>query len=121
MPKRKKSLSYRQTVGKDNWITLPPQLCRYGNIELGDELQCIVRKDGLLLLLPPVNKRPKAYDQVLKEAVAYMDGNEELAMLWLHRPQQSLGGKRPIDRIKTAKGVKDVENLIGRLEHGVLV
>jgi len=120
MPKKQKRLSYRQTVGKDNWITLPPQLCRYGNIELGDELQCIVREDGLLLLIPPVNKRPMAYDQVLKLAVTFLDGDEEQATLWMHRPQHGLGGKSPVDRIRTAKGVKEVENLIGRLEHGVL-
>lgn len=46
-------------------------------------------------------------------------GDEEAARRWLHRPQRGLGGRIPVDMIETEAGAKEVENLLGRIEHGV--
>ncbi|MCB2193899.1 MAG: DUF2384 domain-containing protein [Deltaproteobacteria bacterium] len=47
---------------------------------------------------------------------------EELdaAMRWLRRPQVGLGGRVPLELAKTEPGAREVENLLGRLEYGVV-
>jgi uncharacterized protein (DUF2384 family) len=34
-------------------------------------------------------------------------------------PQRALGGAVPVDIAKTEVGAREIENIIGRLEHGV--
>lgn len=107
-------------VSESGRITLPKALRdRYG-IRPGDDLQMIVSEGVLCFLLPPVNKRPKAYAEIHTLALTVFDGNEEAAARWLHRPQVGLGNARPVDRMKTTEGAKDVEILLGRMEYGVL-
>lgn len=38
---------------------------------------------------------------------------------WLNRPAKALGGEKPIDYADTEIGAREVENLLGRIEHGV--
>ena len=47
------------------------------------------------------------------------DGDEEAARAWLRKPARALDGETPLDRAETEAGAREVENLIGRLEHGV--
>jgi len=47
------------------------------------------------------------------------DGNEEAARLWLNRPARALDGEVPLAHAETEAGAREVEALIGRLEHGV--
>ena len=44
--------------------------------------------------------------------------NKDQVTLWLYEPQFGLDGKRPIDHMRTVKGAKDIESLLGRLEYG---
>lgn len=46
--------------------------------------------------------------------------DENAAKEWLHRPQFGLGGKVPLDLIQTEAGAKEVEDLLLRIEYGVL-
>jgi putative toxin-antitoxin system antitoxin component (TIGR02293 family) len=46
-------------------------------------------------------------------------GNEQDAREWLSAPQFGLGGAVPLDYAKTEVGAREVENLLGRIEHGV--
>jgi len=52
-------------------------------------------------------------------ATALMEGNEQYAKHWLNSPAKSLGGVTPIEHAKTEEGERDVEQLIGRIEHGI--
>jgi len=54
-------------------------------------------------------------------AVALFGGDEVTARAWLKRPALSLGGRSPLDFAETEVGAREVEDLIGRLEHGVYV
>lgn len=45
--------------------------------------------------------------------------DQDKAMKWLHREQIGLGGRIPLDMIQTEAGEREVENLLGRIEHGV--
>jgi putative toxin-antitoxin system antitoxin component (TIGR02293 family) len=43
----------------------------------------------------------------------------EAATRWLKSPQRALGGAIPLQRAATDVGAREVETLLGRMEHGV--
>lgn len=45
--------------------------------------------------------------------------SKEAAREWLKSPARSLGGETPLDYTDTEVGAREVENLLGRIEHGV--
>jgi putative toxin-antitoxin system antitoxin component (TIGR02293 family) len=46
--------------------------------------------------------------------------DQELARDWMHEAQHGLGGRTPVDLLATEAGSREVENLLGRIEHGFL-
>jgi putative toxin-antitoxin system antitoxin component (TIGR02293 family) len=46
-------------------------------------------------------------------------GSEERASLWLRRGNRALGGQPPIELLDTDVGARQVEEVLGRIEHGV--
>ncbi len=46
-------------------------------------------------------------------------GGEDQARQWLRSPQFGLGGAVPLDYADTEIGAREVEDLLGRIEHGV--
>jgi putative toxin-antitoxin system antitoxin component (TIGR02293 family) len=58
------------------------------------------------------------FARLLGQAIKLM-GDEEDARQWLNSPQFGLGGAVPLDYAKTEVGAREVENLLGRIEHGV--
>lgn len=56
---------------------------------------------------------------IFEKAVELFEGDTESAVQWLTTPKKALGGQQPIQFSKTEPGAREVENLIGRLEHGV--
>jgi len=56
---------------------------------------------------------------VLFDAAVRVFGGVEAARRWLKAPQKGLGGRTPLEYSDTAIGVREVEDLLGRLEHGV--
>jgi len=57
--------------------------------------------------------------RVLGRALELFDGDRDGALEWLRTPQRALGGELPIDVARTDLGAREVENLVGRVEHGV--
>jgi len=57
--------------------------------------------------------------KLMQQATALMQGNKEYAERWLNSPARSLGGVTPLEHAKTEEGVRDVEQLIGRIRHGI--
>ncbi len=47
-------------------------------------------------------------------------GSEERAGAWLQRPNRALGGEPPLRVLDTDAGARQVEEVLGRLEHGVI-
>ena len=45
--------------------------------------------------------------------------NQVRVQLWFKSPQKGLGGKTPLEYADTEPGAREVEDLLGRLEHGV--
>jgi putative toxin-antitoxin system antitoxin component (TIGR02293 family) len=46
-------------------------------------------------------------------------GSEDKASRWLHTPNRALGGEAPLTLLDTDLGARQVEDLLGRIEHGV--
>ena len=69
--------------------------------------------------------RPDESDRVLRasrvfgKALELFDGDTDAARYWLGNPHPALGGAVPMSVAKSDLGAREVEDLIGRLEHGV--
>ena len=53
------------------------------------------------------------------QALALFEGDGVAAKDWLETAQRALGATTPLDLARTEVGAREVERLIGRLEHGV--
>lgn len=51
-------------------------------------------------------------------AVEVLESREE-AQQWFRTPKRALGGSTPLDFADTEPGAREVEDLLGRIEHGV--
>lgn len=56
--------------------------------------------------------------QVYNAAVEAL-GSEEKASQWLKTPNRTLRGGRPLDQLDTDPGVREVEDILGRIAYGV--
>ena len=56
---------------------------------------------------------------VFEQAVDFFEGDEANARQWLTTPKKALDDQTPLAYSRTELGAREVENLIGRLEHGV--
>ena len=69
--------------------------------------------------------RPDESDRVLRASAIFelahdlFEGDATAASGWLASPQPALGGETPLAFAATEVGAREVEQLIGRLEHGV--
>lgn len=57
--------------------------------------------------------------RVFGRALELFEGDMASARRWLSRSQPALGGVTPLELATTDIGAKEVEDLIGRLEHGI--
>jgi putative toxin-antitoxin system antitoxin component (TIGR02293 family) len=57
--------------------------------------------------------------RIFSLAVDLFEGNDEKAMNWLTSRNRALGDFSPLVMAQTETGSREVEDLIGRLEHGV--
>ncbi len=69
---------------------------------------------------PVESDRAYRYAKIFAYA-ANVFGGEEGAREWLHIPQMGLGGRIPLDMMKTEAGAQEVEDLLGRIEYGVVL
>jgi putative toxin-antitoxin system antitoxin component (TIGR02293 family) len=57
--------------------------------------------------------------RVFGKTLALFDGDVEAARIWFSTPAPALANRTPQDVSITEVGAREVENVIGRLEHGV--
>jgi putative toxin-antitoxin system antitoxin component (TIGR02293 family) len=79
----------------------------------------LTRRKGEGRFLPEESDRLLSASRLFGLALALFEGDPAVAADWLTRPQPGLGGAVPIDLAKTGLGAREVETLLGRLEHGV--
>jgi len=56
---------------------------------------------------------------VFEQALDLFEGDRPAAMQWLTTPKNALENETPLHYSRTELGAREVENLMGRLEHGV--
>lgn len=59
------------------------------------------------------------YAELYKAALDLFEGQHAKTQIWLKTPHIGLGGKKPIEMLRTSAEMEAVLELIGRLEHGV--
>lgn len=73
------------------------------------------------LLTTAESDRIYRFANVYRAALQLFEGDREAARRWLEEPAKALGGNSPLEHIDTEAGADEVRDLIGRLEHGVIV
>ena len=56
---------------------------------------------------------------VFEQALELFEGDKPAAVQWLTTPKNALENETPLHYSRTELGAREVENLMGRLEHGV--
>ena len=75
------------------------------------------RKSGTLT--QPESDAAVRYARLLEQASAMMEDDEDAALRWLKTPLPILGDETPLEHARTEAGGREVELLMGRIEHGV--
>ena len=70
-------------------------------------------------LTPAESDRTVRIARVVDMSRVLMRGDLEAARRWLTMPHDLLDGESPLQRASTETGARDVEQLVGRLRHGV--
>jgi putative toxin-antitoxin system antitoxin component (TIGR02293 family) len=70
-------------------------------------------------LQPDESDRALRASRLFGKALELFEGDAEAARDWLSSEQPALGGAVPLSVARTELGAREVEQLIGRLEHGV--
>jgi putative toxin-antitoxin system antitoxin component (TIGR02293 family) len=79
----------------------------------------LARRKAQGRLSPEESDRLLRAARVFGRALQLFDGNRAAAVHWLLSKPRALGGATPIEVSRTDLGAREVENLIGRIEHGV--
>lgn len=79
----------------------------------------LMRRKAAGRLLPEESERLLRVSGVFEKAVELFEGDPAAARRWLTTPSNELASQSPLDFARTEIGAREVEDLIGRLEHGV--
>ncbi|NOT45642.1 MAG: DUF2384 domain-containing protein [Acidobacteria bacterium] len=79
----------------------------------------MVRRRQLRRLGPSESDRLYRIARVAGHAVSAF-GDEDEATMWLQRPNRALNGEPPIRWLDTDVGAYEVEDVLGRIEHGIV-
>ena len=86
---------------------------------VGIPQRTLMRRKAKGRLLPDESERLLRVSGVFEQAVELFEGDVDAARRWLTTPHKELGNHAPLDFARTEIGAREVEDLIGRLEHGV--
>jgi putative toxin-antitoxin system antitoxin component (TIGR02293 family) len=76
------------------------------------------RQEGKLS--PTESERVLRFSRLFEKTVDLFRGDQLGARRWLDTPLPALGDRAPIDLARTEVGAREVEDLIGRIQHGVI-
>jgi putative toxin-antitoxin system antitoxin component (TIGR02293 family) len=86
---------------------------------VGISARTLARRKGEGRLQPEESERLVRASRIFDDAVMLFEGDKVAALNWLRLPALALAGRKPIEFARSEVGAREVENLIGRLEHGV--
>jgi len=79
----------------------------------------LMRRKAQGRLRPEESERLLRVSGVFEKALDLFEGNADRARQWLTTPSKELENQSPLHLARTEVGAREVEDLIGRLEHGV--
>ncbi len=71
-------------------------------------------------LSPGESERLLRIGHLFERATALHNGDQAAARQWLETPIPAIGNQSPLELAKTEPGAREVEDLIGRIEHGIV-
>ncbi len=86
---------------------------------IGIKPRTFVRRKKAKTFSPEESDRLVSLSRLFAQTINLFEGEEEAALRWITTPNKALGKATPLDLASTETGTREVENLIGRLEHGV--
>ena len=86
---------------------------------IGIPERTLARRRVARRLTPEESERLLRISAVFEDAVDLFEGDVAAAVTWLTTPRKALGDRPPLAYARTEPGAREVENLIGRLEHGI--
>lgn len=86
---------------------------------IGISERTLTRRKKERRLTPTESDRLVSVTRLLSLATDLFSGDRNKAIRWFLAPSPALGNTSPLEMAVTVTGSREVENLIGRLEHGV--
>jgi putative toxin-antitoxin system antitoxin component (TIGR02293 family) len=86
---------------------------------LGIPERTLARRKTAGRLSPDESERLLRISSLFEKAVELFEGDVTAAVRWLTSPKKVFGHRPPLTYARTELGAREVENLMGRLEHGV--
>lgn len=86
---------------------------------IGIPERTLARRKATGRLAADESERLLRISRIFELAVGLFTGDAGGAVAWLRTPRPALGGHTPLEYAATEVGAREVENLIGQLEHGV--
>jgi putative toxin-antitoxin system antitoxin component (TIGR02293 family) len=86
---------------------------------IGIPERTLARRKVSRRLTPDESERLLRISAIFEDAVDLFEGDVAAAVNWLTTPRKALGDRAPLAYARTEPGAREVENLIGRLEHGI--
>ena len=86
---------------------------------LGIPERTLARRKAAGRFAPDESERLLRISTMFEKAVELFEGDVSGAVTWLTSPKRAFGRQTPLAYSRTELGAREVENLIGRLEHGV--
>ena len=89
---------------------------------VGIDRSTVTRKRTAAALLSRAQSaRIYSFVSVMEAAESLFEGDRGKALEWLNKPARALGGNPPATFLTTSVGAQAVIDLIGQIEHGVVV
>ncbi len=80
----------------------------------------LTRRRAEKRLNPKESDRIYRVVRIYRTALQLFEGDKDATRSWLNEPAKALGGDTPLYHLYTEAGADEVQDLIGRLEHGVI-
>lgn len=88
-------------------------------VSIGISPRTLTRRKKENKLTAAESDRLVSVSRLLLQAIELFEGDKEKAFRWFVQSNRALGKLSPLEMAATETGAREVENLIGRLEHGV--
>ena len=86
---------------------------------IGIPSRTLARRKAVGKLSPEESERLLRISRLFEKAVDLFEGDTSAAVNWMSTPEVVLDSETPLEYSRTEVGAREVEDLIGRLEHGV--